>query len=72
MVGALLLEISKDEQERARYRSRRMFETDQTSDLLTAEYRGKLEMVRNMKNKGFTHDVISDVSGFTHAEVEKA
>ena len=72
MAGTLLMEISQDEHQRAKYRSRRMFETDQTSNILTAEYRGKLEMVRNMKNKGFAHDVISEVSGFTLAEVEKA
>ena len=34
------MEISKDERERARYRSRRMFETDQISNILTAEERG--------------------------------
>jgi predicted transposase/invertase (TIGR01784 family) len=41
MAAALLQEISKDEQERARLRSRRMYETDRTSDILTAEARGE-------------------------------
>ena len=41
MATALLMEISRDEQERARFRSRRMFETDMTSNLLTAEARGE-------------------------------
>ena len=41
MTAALLTEISKDEQERARQRSRRMYETDQISNLLTAEARGE-------------------------------
>ena len=42
MAAALLQEISKDEHERARLRSRRMYETDRVSDLLTAETRGEI------------------------------
>jgi predicted transposase/invertase (TIGR01784 family) len=41
MAATLLQEISKDEHERARLRSRRMYETDRISDLLTAEARGE-------------------------------
>jgi type II secretory pathway component PulF len=40
MAGTLLMEISQDEHERARNRSRRMYETDVISNLLTAEARG--------------------------------
>jgi len=43
MASALLQEISKDERERAVFRSRRMAETDRTSDLLTAETRGMIK-----------------------------
>jgi len=43
MAAKLLQEISQDERERARARSRRMFETDMTSNLLTAERRGRIE-----------------------------
>jgi len=42
MATALLREISKDERERAILRSRRMYETDMASDLLTAEERGEI------------------------------
>jgi predicted transposase/invertase (TIGR01784 family) len=42
MAATLLQEISKDEHERARLRSRRMYETDRISDLLTAEARGEI------------------------------
>ena len=42
MASALLQEISKDERERAIFRSRRMAETDRISDLLTAEARGEM------------------------------
>jgi len=41
MASELLMEISQDEKERAHLRSRRMFETDMTSNLLTAESRGE-------------------------------
>ena len=43
MAATLLQEISRDEQEQARYRSRRMFETDMASNLATVEKRGKME-----------------------------
>jgi len=41
MASTLLMEISQDEHQRAKYRSRRMYETDMTSNLLTAEERGE-------------------------------
>ena len=40
MAGALLKSISKDERERAHFRSRRMFETDMESNRIIAEQRG--------------------------------
>jgi predicted transposase/invertase (TIGR01784 family) len=43
MASELLMEISKDERERAIMRSRRMFQTDQLSNLQTAERRGRKE-----------------------------
>jgi len=43
MAASLLREISKDERERAIARSRRMYETDLISDLLTAEERGEIK-----------------------------
>ena len=76
MASALLMEISQDEQQRARYRSRRMFETDQTSNILTAEARGEnrkaFEGARNLKAEGIPHSVISKALGLTLAEVENA
>jgi len=42
MAATLLQEISKDEHERARLRSRRMAEHDRISDLLTAEEKGEI------------------------------
>jgi len=46
MAATLLREISKDEHERARLRSRRMYETDKESDRLTSE-----EIGENRANK---------------------
>ena len=40
MAAELLMSISKDEHERAKFRSRRKFETDLASNLATAEDRG--------------------------------
>ena len=42
MAAVILQEISKDEHERARLRSRRMYETDMESDRLTSEEIGEL------------------------------
>jgi len=42
MVTELLMEISKDEHEHARNRSRRMAEHDRYSDIATAEERGEI------------------------------
>ena len=42
MAGTVLRTISKDEHERARYMARRKYETDMTSNILTAEARGEI------------------------------
>jgi predicted transposase/invertase (TIGR01784 family) len=41
MAGSLLMSVSKDERERAIFRSRRMYQTDRESDIATAEDRGE-------------------------------
>jgi len=43
MAASLLREITQDERERAVARSRRMYETDMISNLLTAEERGEIK-----------------------------
>jgi len=55
MAATLLMEISKDEHERARLRSRKMAETDRISDLLTAEARGEkktLDKLEELAERG--------------------
>jgi predicted transposase/invertase (TIGR01784 family) len=43
MAGEILMSVSKDERERAVFRSRRMYQTDLESNLATAEERGRRE-----------------------------
>jgi len=57
MASTMLLEISKDEQERARFRSKRMFETDTESNLIVAEKRGMAKVLDLLK-KGVSPDEI--------------
>ena len=52
MAGKLLMSISKDERERAMYRSRRMYETDYLSNITTAEDRGRRKGMREGERKG--------------------
>ena len=55
MAGELLMSISQDERERARLRSRRMYETDYLSNIATAEDRGRREGRREGMREG-EHD----------------
>ena len=69
------MEISQDEHQRAKYRSRRMFETDMTSNILTAEERGenraKLEIAHKMKRANKSIAEIMEFTGFTIDKIEK-
>ena len=73
MAGNLLMSVSKDEKERAVFRSRRMYQTDRQSDLATAEDRGvqkgRMDVARNMLKRGRSIDEISEDTGLSHAEV---
>jgi len=71
MAGELLLSISKDERERAHYRSRRMYETDKISNELTIEYRLMLKIARSMKNDGDSNEKIARNTGLPIAEISK-
>jgi len=72
VASTLLMEISQDDRERARIRSRRMFETDMASNLLTALDRQARDIARNLKSKGIPLEVIVESTGLTIAEVENA
>jgi len=71
MAGELLLSISKDERERAHYRSRRMFETDKISNELTIEYRGALKIARNLKIMGMSFEEIAKATGLSIDDIKK-
>ena len=78
MAGDLLMSISQDERERAKLRSRRMFETDLASDMATAmdigEKKGRQEealaIARNLFGMNMPIDQIVTATGLTRKEVE--
>jgi len=75
MAGNLLMSMSKDERERAVFRSRRMYQTDLQSDLATAEdrgeKRGKIEVARNLLGMKLPLDQIIKATGLTHEEIKR-
>jgi predicted transposase/invertase (TIGR01784 family) len=86
MAGSLLMSVSKDERERAVFRSRRMYQTDMQSNLATAEDRGEqrglqiglqegeqrkaFAIARNMFKRNRPIDEIIEDTGLTREEVE--
>jgi predicted transposase/invertase (TIGR01784 family) len=74
MAGSLLMSVSKDERERAVYRSRRMYQTDMQSTIATAEDRGRQEGVlaiaRNLLGMNMPLDQIVTATGLTREELE--
>jgi predicted transposase/invertase (TIGR01784 family) len=57
MAGSLLMSVSKNEYERAVYRSRRMYQTDMQSNLATAEDRGRKEGMKEGMQEGMKEGV---------------
>jgi predicted transposase/invertase (TIGR01784 family) len=74
MAGDLLMSISRDEKERAVFRSRRMYQTDMDSNMATATERGRregrLDIARNMMKDSESIDKIMRYTGLTREEVE--
>jgi len=72
--------IINEKEERARFMSRKKFETDWTSNILTAEARGReegqiaerLAMAAKMKEEGIEIGVIMRVTGLSVNEVLNA
>ena len=77
-----LMSISKDERERAIFRSRRMYQTDQESNRATVEERGRvegrvegraerdIEIARNLLAMSLPLDQIMKATGLTRDEIE--
>ena len=81
MAGEVLMSISKDERERAIFRSRRIALADQESNRVTAERNLKIELVKaekantiaiakNFLQMNLPIDQIAKGTGLTHAEIE--
>jgi predicted transposase/invertase (TIGR01784 family) len=74
MAGNLLMSVSKDERERAIYRSRRMYQSDLDSNIATAEYRGEqnkaVTIAGNMLKRNRPIEEIIEDTGLTREEVE--
>jgi predicted transposase/invertase (TIGR01784 family) len=78
MAGDLLMSVSQSEQERAIFRSRRMFKTDLESNIATAEERGKIEgetakamaIASKLLNRNRPIYEIMEDTGLTSEEVE--
>ena len=71
MASTLLMEISQDEHQRAKYRSRRMFETDKFHNEATIEERSMLKVARIMKADNEPYEKIMRYTGLIIAEIEK-
>ncbi len=75
VAGNLLINISKDEKERAIMRSRKKFQMDYASDIATSRDIGKREgeraIAKKMKQKGISFEVIAEMTGLTVAAVER-
>jgi predicted transposase/invertase (TIGR01784 family) len=71
VASELLTSISKDEIERAHYRSRRMFRMDMEHSMAVAREEGKLEMARSLLKSGVPADVIAGASGLSTEEILK-
>ena len=77
MAGNLLMSISQDENERAVFRSRRMYESDLISNLATAEDVGRKEgrkeglrdVARNLLSMGLSISQITLITGLTEKEI---
>jgi predicted transposase/invertase (TIGR01784 family) len=76
MASTILMAISKDDHERAKFRSRRKFETDMISNILTAENNGiqkrNMQLIEKMLRRGDTISEVADFLEITIEEVEKA
>jgi predicted transposase/invertase (TIGR01784 family) len=74
MGASLLMSVSKDERERAAFRSRRMHQTDMQSNMATAEDRGgkkkALVIARNLLKMNLPFEQIVSATGLTFEEVE--
>ena len=78
MAGNLLMSVSQDEKERAVFRSRKMYQTDLQSNLITAYDNGindgkmaeKLETLRKARSMNLPIDIIATLTGLSVEEIQ--
>jgi predicted transposase/invertase (TIGR01784 family) len=74
MASELLASISKDERERAHYRSRKMFRMDLEHGLAASRKEGRNEKSReialNLLNMGVPAPTVADATGLSPAELD--
>ena len=67
--------VSKDEKERAIFRSRRMYQSDLESNMATAEERGRragrTEIAKNLLKRNRLIEEIVEDTGLTRKEIEE-
>jgi hypothetical protein len=71
VAGEVLMSVSKDEREKAIFRSRRMALADQESNRITAERNLKLTIAKNLLMTNLPIEQIVKATDLTHEEVEK-
>jgi hypothetical protein len=71
MASELLMGISKDEVERAHYRSRKMFRMDMEHDRAVSRKERSQEIARNLLSMGVSADTVANATGLTRAEIEQ-
>jgi len=69
MAVDLLQTISRDENERARFRARRKYQMDMQHSILVARDERSMEIARNMINMDMPIDTIVTLTGLTRTEV---
>ena len=70
MAVELLQSISKDEIERARFRSRRMFRMDMEHNLIAAQDERAMTIAKNALRKNMSIDDIMEITELTREEIE--
>jgi hypothetical protein len=74
VAGEILMGISTDERERAIFRSRRLYQSDEESNRITADYnaerRAKFEVARKLLTRNMPIDEIIDITGLSRSDLE--
>lgn len=65
------MSISQDEDERARFRSKRMYQTDLQSNLATVEDRTRTEIAIKILQRGRPLQEIAEDTGLSIEEIKK-